>query len=156
MEREATTSGPEIFTIGHGNHDLERFVELLAAHGIRLLADVRSKPASGYTPHFNRRELERSLPERGIEYLFLGQRLGGMPEEPEFYDGAGRVDYAKIAAAPGFRDGIAALLTRLPDTRTALMCGEEDPRNCHRRLLIGRVLMEQGVSVTHILADGGV
>ena len=156
MKREAADQGRVIFTVGHSNHELERFVELLDARGVKLLVDVRSQPYSGYTPHFNRRELEVSLPARGIDYEFLGQALGGMPEDAEFYDQHGHVMYSRIAESPAFQDGIAALTERIGRVRAALMCGEEDPRNCHRRLLIGRVLMENGVSVLHILADGTV
>ncbi|WP_438317905.1 hypothetical protein ACP6EK_03390 [Candidatus Caldatribacterium sp. SIUC1] len=33
-----------IYTIGHSNHPLERFLELLQKHGIELVVDVRSRP----------------------------------------------------------------------------------------------------------------
>jgi len=145
-----------IFTVGHSNHGLARFVELLDAHGIKLVVDVRSQPYSKYTPHFNRRELELVLPERGIDYLFMGQALGGMPEGEEFYDRSGHVDYGKIAGSRAFRDGIAALMEKIKQVRTAIMCGEDDPRCCHRRLLVGRVLSDSGVEVRHILGDGVV
>jgi uncharacterized protein (DUF488 family) len=38
--------------------------------------------------------------------------------------------------------------------RLALMCAESDPLDCHRSILISRILMAQGTPVTHILADG--
>jgi hypothetical protein len=34
------------------------------------------------------------------------------------------------------------------------MCSEEDPHQCHRRLLIARVLAERGIEVRHIRGDG--
>jgi len=40
--------------------------------------------------------------------------------------------------------------------RVALVCGEEDPAHCHRRLLIGRVLTERGHTMLHIRGDGRV
>jgi hypothetical protein len=36
------------------------------------------------------------------------------------------------------------------------MCSEEDPRGCHRRLLIARVLDERGVGIVHIRGDGSL
>jgi len=40
--------------------------------------------------------------------------------------------------------------------RVALVCGEEDPAHCHRRLLIGRVLTERGHTMLHIRGDGRI
>lgn len=58
----------KLLTIGHSNHSLEAFIALLEANGVLALVDVRSTPASRYNPHFNRANLERVLPARGIEY----------------------------------------------------------------------------------------
>ena len=62
-----------ILTLGHSNHPLERFLGLLAEHGVTAVADVRSAPYSRFCPHFNRRALSSALEARGIQYLFLGR-----------------------------------------------------------------------------------
>jgi uncharacterized protein (DUF488 family) len=145
-----------IYTIGHSNHPIERLLELLAQTGIEVVADVRSSPASRYAPQFGRAALERSLSAAGIRYRFLGRELGGRPPGDEFYDADGRVNYAVVAASAPFVRGIECLAEWATPRRGALLCSEEDPRTCHRRLLVGRVLAERGWAVEHIRGDGTV
>jgi uncharacterized protein (DUF488 family) len=145
-----------VWTVGHSNHALERFLALLVQHQITLLADVRSTPYSQYASQFNREALASPLRAGGVEYRFLGDLLGGRAQGGQFYDEQGRVLYDRVAQSPGFRQGIERLLAGLATGRAALMCGEEDPTECHRRRLIGRVLREQGVRVLHIRGDGRV
>jgi uncharacterized protein (DUF488 family) len=146
-----------IYTAGFSNLSLETFLENLRTHGIQVLVDVRSKPFASYTPHFNKDQIEASATASGLRYLYLGRELGGRPDNPGFYDDAGFVLYDRIAAQPSFQAGIGRLQDGLnKGFRLALTCGEDNPRSCHRRLLLGRVLREQGVAVAHILSDGGL
>jgi len=145
-----------IFTIGHSNHDWGTFLGLLRDRGITLVVDVRSSPVSRYTPHFSKVPLNQALAAAGIGYLFLGRELGGQPAAPEFYDQDGHVLYDRLAASAAFREGLAAVRQRLAAARVVLLCGEEDPSHCHRRLLIGRVLRATGCEVWHIRGDGRV
>ena len=143
-----------IWTIGHSNHPLEVFLDLLAQHGIDAVVDVRSSPYSRYASQFNREAIHAALAERAIQYVFLGDLLGGRVDDQRFYDGEGRVLYGQLAQSPGFRQGIERLLGIAEQTRAAILCGEEDPTDCHRRLLVGRVLGERGVGVVHLRGDG--
>ena len=59
----------EIYTVGHSNHTGERFVELLRAHKITAIADVRSTPYSRRNPQFNRDNLRAALKEHAIQYV---------------------------------------------------------------------------------------
>jgi len=145
---------PTVWTVGHSNHPLEVFLELLGAHRIEVLVDVRSAPYSSYASHFNKEALPGPLAERSVKYLFMGDCLGGRAEGDEFYDPQGYVRYDRVAERPEFQEGIARLLDGLARFRVALMCGEEDPTGCHRRLLIGRVLAGRGVQVVHVRGDG--
>ena len=125
-------------------------------HGIEVLVDARSRPYSRYAPHFNARDIEATLLDDGIEYLFLGLELGGRPEGEEFYDAEGRVNYALVERSQRFLDGIHKLEKEIRSRRVALLCSEEDPAGCHRRLLVGWVLVERGITVRHIRGDGSV
>lgn len=145
-----------VYTIGHSNHTLDRFLGLLREHGIEVVADIRSQPYSRYVPHFNQKELERVLRRSGIEYLYLGKELGGRPKEREFYDADGKVNYSRIARSRVFQQGLACVIEELSKHRVALMCGEEDPTMCHRRLLVGHELIRLGIMVYHIRGDGRV
>ena len=145
-----------LWTIGHSNHPLEAFLALLGRHQVEVVADVRSSPYSGYASQFNREALRPALRQRGVQYLFLGDLLGGRAEDQRFYDDDGRVLYDQMAQSPGFRQGIERLLEGAAKFRVAILCGEEDPTDCHRRRLVGRVMQEHGVRVMHIRGDGRV
>ncbi|HEX6122481.1 MAG TPA: DUF488 domain-containing protein, partial [Ktedonobacterales bacterium] len=155
-EERAADAPLTIYTIGHSNQPMERFLALLERHGIQILADVRSQPYSRYVPHFNQVSLEDAVERRGIQYLFLGQELGGRPIGDEFYDAEGYVLYGVVAEAPFFRRGIERLKDEAALSRVAVMCSEEDPTNCHRRLLIARVLAGEDVRVLHLRSDGAI
>lgn len=73
-----------IFTIGHSNHSLDVFINLLQFHKIDVLVDVRSKPFSPFSPQFNKEGLEKAVKASGIRYLFQGKEVGGRPEGSEF------------------------------------------------------------------------
>ena len=145
-----------VFTIGHSNHSAQKLAGLLKRYGIEVLVDTRSRPYSRHAPHFNARAIEASLSKNGIEYLFLGRELGGRPDEEMFYDGKGRADYALIGRSRTFLDGISRLENEIRVRTVVLLCSEEDPARCHRRLLVGRTLEERGFMLRHIRGDGSV
>lgn len=147
---------PVVFTIGHSNHTLQDFVKLLRRHGIDLVVDIRSQPYSRHVPHFNRESLAAHLPSAGIQYLFLGGHLGGRPKEGDYYRSDGTVDYDLLRQSPRFREGIETVKHLAEKHRLVLLCSEEDPSRCHRKLLVGEVLREEGVQVFHIRRKGEV
>lgn len=143
-----------VFTIGHSNHSPDGFMDLLTLHGVEEIADVRSSPYSRYTAHFNREFLIEALERAGKSYVFLGAELGGRPADRSCYGADGRVLYDLLAETDLFDDGIRRLIRGADDRRIALMCSEKEPLDCHRTILIARTLVERGVDVQHILADG--
>ncbi len=148
----------EIFTIGHSTHPIERFIELLQAHQITALADVRSSPYSEFNHQFNREPLKTALEEAGIAYVFLGRELGARSDDPACYDGNSQVVYAQIAAGELFRSGLERVCQGAESHRVSLMCAEKDPLTCHRSILVSRKLREMsaGPEVRHILEDGSL
>jgi uncharacterized protein (DUF488 family) len=82
--------------------------------------------------------------------------LGGRPEEEMFYDTEGRVEYALVERSRPFLDGIKRLEREIQSNRITLLCSEEDPARCHRRLLVGRTLEERGFTLWHIRGDGSI
>lgn len=145
-----------LHTVGHSNHPIERFIELLRGQRITRLVDVRSHPASRWAPQFGKRPLAGALGRAGIDYCFLGDTLGGRPADRAFYDVDGRVDYALRREAPDFIDGVERLVALAAERPTAILCAEEDPARCHRRLLITPALRARGIEVVHIRGDGRV
>ena len=150
----ATNSQP-VFTIGHSNLEIGRFVALLKQHGIQAIADIRSSPYSQYNPQFNRESLQRALHEQSISYVFLGEELGARRSERECYL-EGRADYELISRTPAFKVGIERVVQGAAKMRLALMCAEKDPIDCHRCILVSPHLRRQGIQVLHILSDGTV
>jgi len=151
-----STSVITVWTVGHSTHPLPALLSVLQGQRIEVVADVRSQPYSRRNPQFNREGFAAAVREAGLEYLYLGTELGGRPAEPEFYDGEGHVRYAAVAATPRFVAGLERLLARSATQRVTIMCSEEDPARCHRRLLVGRALTGRGVAVNHIRGDGSV
>ncbi|MCY4529586.1 MAG: DUF488 domain-containing protein [Chloroflexi bacterium] len=129
---------------------------MLRKHCIDEVMDVRSSPSSRYSPHFNYAILNAALEEAGIGYVFLGGELGGRPVDRSCYDEQGRVRYDRLANSDLFEDGIRRVVRAADERRVAVMCSEKEPLDCHRALLIAKVLEERGVTVEHILADGSV
>ena len=146
----------QVFTIGHSNHGPETFLALLQGHSVKEVFDVRSAPYSRYMPHFNYDNLRDRLDSADISYAFLGEELGGRPKDRSFYDESGRVVYEALADSDLFDDGIRRVVRAADERRVAVMCSEKEPLDCHRSLLIGKALVERGLSVAHILADGSL
>jgi uncharacterized protein (DUF488 family) len=145
-----------IWTVGHSNHEFDRFSRLLMGEQIEYLVDVRSYPYSRYAPQYGREELQTSVSSLGIGYVYLGVPLGGRPDREEHYDQDGHALYRVMSQQEAFTDAIHALIRGSRRHRLALMCSEADPEHCHRRLLVGKVLAEHGVQLRHIMPDGAV
>ena len=145
-----------VYSIGHSQHSLVNFADLLRPFGINLVVDVRSFPGSRFAQEFSREGLDRRLPQEGIRYAFLGDKLGGRPSKSAFYDGDGRVLYGRLAADSEFQAGVLDVEEWASSYTVALMCSEGRPEGCHRHLLIEPVLAMRRVSMLHIRPQGGV
>jgi uncharacterized protein (DUF488 family) len=144
-----------IYTIGHSTHSWEDFLKLLATHNIEVVADVRSKPYSRFNPQFNREALASGLEAAGKRYLFLGKELGGKPQDPD-RPLADELVWEYVRSRPQFKEGLAKLLEEARQSKVCLLCAEADPARCHRGQLLAPELVDQGVEVRHILADGSL
>lgn len=144
-----------IWTIGHSNHPLEHFLGLLGAEQIEFLVDVRSYPYSRFAPQFNREDLAASLGSP-VRYVFMGEELGGRPSKPEQYDADGHALYGVMAQDDAFQAAVDRLIDGARSHRIALMCSEGKPLTCHRRLLVGKVLTDRGLTLRHMLPEGSV
>src|SRR5450755_2192905 len=133
-----------LFTIGYGNREFEDFVSLLRRYEIEIICDVRSTPYSARYECFNREVLQQALREYAIQYLFLGELLGARPSDPDMYIN-GRASYEAMERSSAYSHGIERLETGMERYRVAVMCAEKDPLDCHRAVLVGRMLSEDGV-----------
>ena len=145
-----------VWTIGHSNQPVERFLALLERHGIEALADVRRFPGSRRWPQFGAEALAQRLDERGIEYQWfeeLGGRRRPLPDSPnDAWRNAAFRGYADHLASDEFAVGLTRLLALVARKRTVLMCAEVLWWRCHRSL-VADVLQVRGFPVLHILDD---
>jgi uncharacterized protein (DUF488 family) len=145
----------QIFSIGHSNHSIDKFLSLLESSKINMVVDVRSAPFSRMFPQFNQETLKKSLSDNSIGYLFLGDQIGGRSNDPEDYMD-GQVLYKALARKEAFKTGMERLKEGSAKYRIALMCSEKEPLDCHRTLLVSQALASSDIVVGHIHADGTV
>jgi len=145
-----------LLTVGHSNHELERLIALLTTHQVTALADVRSRPRSGFSPQFNAEPLAASLRRQGIRYVPMGDQLGGQPEDRSLWR-EGRPDFAAMSQTSQLHQGLERLETGIArGERICLMCSEEDPAICHRHRLLYPLIAARGIEVMHIRGDGSL
>jgi len=144
-----------IFTVGHSTLPVEKFLEMLEAHGIQQLVDVRTIPKSRRNPQFGQDQLPVSLEQRGIRYLHL-PGLGGLRHARKEsintgWKNASFRGYADYMQTPAFGEALNKLIEIADTGPTAIMCAEAIPWRCHRSL-IADALAARGIEVEHILS----
>jgi uncharacterized protein (DUF488 family) len=144
-----------IFTIGHSSRTWEAFLELLRAHKIQRVVDVRTVPRSRHNPQFNRETLSAKLRGRRIGYVHL-RKLGGLRHARRDsvnlgWRNASFRGFADYMQTPEFGEGLRRLIALGKQKRTAIMCAEAVPWRCHRSL-ISDALLVRGIRAEHIIS----
>ena len=143
-----------IYTIGHSNHEIDYFLELLQSQEINCIVDVRSTPASKYNPQFNQKSLSAFLKKNGVLYMHFGHEFGARQEDEKLLDENGCVNFEWFRKTRAFQDGVERIDIGLEKGyKIALMCSEGNPLECHRFSMISGYLEEIDISVQHILKD---
>jgi uncharacterized protein (DUF488 family) len=148
------------FTVGHSNHSIDAFVDLLRGADIGLVADVRKMPMSRANPQFNGDALAAALAAVQIAYEHIAA-LGGLrgkaavvpPDVNGLWTNRSFHNYADYALSESFQQGFADLLDMGATRRCAVMCAEAVWWRCHRRL-IADYLIARGRTVFHIMGPG--
>jgi uncharacterized protein (DUF488 family) len=133
------SSSLQLFSIGHSNHLAEVFIQLLQQYHIQLLADVRTAPYSRYNKQFNRESLAALLEKHHIQYVWMGETLGGKREDLQ--SSMGFRQETLFPGDPLYQQGIESLIQIASQQTTVMMCSEEDPRHCHRHRIISTTLL---------------
>ena len=146
---------PTVWTIGHSTRPIGEFTDLLRAHQINLLVDVRTVPRSRYNPQFNTDTQAQSLRDAGLQYRHLPE-LGGLrkPKKDSINDGwrnASFRGYADYMQTEEFQRALEELMAYSTDKKTAIMCEEAVPWRCHRSL-IADALVSRGWDIRHIMS----
>ena len=154
ISNAAAKGTSRLWTIGHSARSAEEFNQILAAHSIAALIDVRSFPGSRRYPQFNKQQLASTLPENGIAYFHLpelgGRRQTRKDSKNTAWKNQSFRGYADHMETKEFEQGVERLLEIAGDSRAAIMCAEALWWRCHRSL-ISDFLKVRGVEVIHIL-----
>jgi uncharacterized protein (DUF488 family) len=136
-----------VFTIGHSTRTIEEFIEMLRAHGVGRVLDVRSIPKSRHNPQFNRETLARSLRAARIGYVHL-KKLGGLRHAKADsknlgWHNASFRGFADYMQTEDFLVGLARLEKLATTKPTAIMCAEAVPWRCHRSLIADALVVRK-------------
>ena len=150
-------SQPIVLTVGHSTHPLEAFIDLLKAHSVTRLIDVRTVPRSRHNPQFNRDTFSDALESSGIRYMYVAGLGGFRHTSRESSSNRGWRNeafrgYADYMQTPEFAENLADLIELAKQERVVLMCAEAVPWRCHRSLIADALLI-RGVRVEEIISE---
>ena len=152
--KKSKSEMPVVMTVGHSNRTWNDFLELLRAHGVKRVVDVRSIPKSRRNPQFNRTTLSTKLRTAKIGYVHL-RKLGGLRharrDSPNMgWRNASFRGFADYMQTSEFEAGLHRLMKLAGQKRSAIMCAEAVPWRCHRSL-IADALTVRGIRVKDIM-----
>lgn len=144
----------DIFTIGHSNYIVDRFLDMLRHYQIDCIVDIRGTPYSKYNIQYNKEVIEKTLKDKGYIYIYMGKEFAAQREDKSIYTNEGYADFEKVKNNKDFISGIERLKNGCrKGFNIALMGAKQDPINCHRCILVGKELRSNGFKVKHILDD---
>lgn len=144
----------DIYTIGHSNYPVEKLIDMLRHYNINCVIDIRGIPYSKYNIQFDKETIRYTLTKEGFIYLFMATEFADKRDTKVSYIEEGYADFEKVIEEADFIRGIE----RLKDGcnkgyRIALLGAMQDPIRCHRSILLGKSLSEEGFNVMHIIDD---
>lgn len=145
-----------VWTVGHSTRPVEEFIELLRAHEIEQLVDVRTIPRSRHNPQYGQDQLGPALEASGIHYLHM-PGLGGLRHTRRdsintAWRNASFRGYADYMQTEAFADALHELIGLARERRTAIMCAEAVPWRCHRSL-VADALVVRGIAAEEIASS---
>lgn len=148
----------KIYTIGHSNYTIEKLIDMLNKFNIDCVVDIRGIPYSKYNIQFDKETIKYLLTKEGFKYLYMGEEFGANRLlGKESYNSEGFADFDKVIKEKSFKQGIERLKVGCNKGYKIVLLGAmQDPLRCHRSILLGRELINNGFEVKHILDDYSV
>ena len=144
----------EIYTIGHSNYTVERLIDMLKHYNINCVVDIRGTPYSKYNIQFDKETIRYTLSRAGFIYIYMAKELAAKRINKQSYNEEGYSDFEKVIKENEFIEGIERLKNGCnKGYKIALLGAMQEPIRCHRSILVGRALRENGFNVKHILDD---
>ena len=151
------TDRPIIYTVGHSNHPIDFFLELLQTARVNCIVDVRSVPASAYSSQYNQEFLKSFLKQNQVTYLHFADEFGARQADSDLLDSEGILDFEKVRKTRLFQQGLERIWQGVEKGfKIAIMCSESEPLDCHRFSMISIGLENDGFEVRHILKDKSI
>ncbi len=145
-----------LYTIGHSTHTMEEFLDILRAHKIRHIVDVRTVPKSHHVPWFNAAKLAATLRKEKINYTHM-PALGSLRHANKHslnsgWHNASFRGFADYMQTPEFFAGLCSLNSIIKKVKkVAIMCAEAVPWRCHRSLIADAEVIRH-IKVFHIMS----
>ncbi|MEG0308560.1 MAG: DUF488 domain-containing protein [Clostridium sp.] len=144
----------EIFTIGHSNYTVEKLIDMLRRYNIDCVVDIRGIPYSKYNIQFDKETIRETLTKEGFIYIYMAKEFAANRENKISYYDEGYSDFEKVIYEEDFINGIERVRNGCEKGyRIAMLGAMQDPIRCHRSILVGRALRDNGFQVKHILDD---
>lgn len=150
----------KLYTIGHSTHSMQEFIEILQAHKITHIVDIRTVPKSRYVPWFNENRLKTRLHKTNISYTHMVE-LGGLrkPEKDSINQGWHNASFRAFAdymQTYEFYEGLKKLNQLIKQKgKVAIMCAEAVPWRCHRSLIADAEVV-RGIKVLDIMSHTSI
>lgn len=144
----------DIYTIGHSNYSVEKLIDMLRYFNINCVVDIRGTPYSKYNIQFDKETIKYTLTHSGFIYIYMAKELAAKRINKQSYNEEKYSDFEKVIHEDDFINGIKRLKIGCEKGyRIALLGAMQDPIRCHRSILVGRALRDNGFNVKHILDD---
>lgn len=144
----------KIYTIGHSNYSIERFIDMLRTFHINCVVDIRGTPYSKYNTQYDKERLRDTLIKEGFTYIYMAKEFAAKRGNKESYNGEGYSNFEEVIKEKDFLNGIERLKVGCEKGyRIALLGAMQSPIRCHRCILLGRELLNNGFELRHILDD---
>ena len=144
----------DIYTIGHSNYTVEKLIDMLKNYNIDCVVDIRGTPYSKYNIQFDKETIKYTLTKAGFIYIYMAKELAAKRINKQSYNEEGYSDFEKVIKEREFLEGIERLKNGCnKGYKIALLGAMQEPIRCHRSILVGRALRENGFNVKHILDD---
>lgn len=143
-----------LYTIGHSQHSLEKFLNMLKTYDINYVLDIRSIPFSRYAPQFNRDQLKNFLQGYSINYANMAIAFGARQNNKNLYTIENYLDFEKVRNTAQFKQAFDNVLKGLNEgNKIAFMCTEKNPSECHRSIMVTKAFSDANIPIKHILED---
>lgn len=145
------TDTMRVFSLGYEGMSLDGYVDVLKANEVRVVVDVR-ETAWSYKPGFSKKPLAEGLHAEGIAYIHLKSAGNPAKNRKQGLDPDAVICLYKehLDANPDCLDAIYELIV-MTDGAVCLLCFEEKPHECHRKVLLDRISeISENVMTCHL------